>query len=60
KWGKDDPDIEKQFGLWYRYFWVFLEDGKLKKLLAHPVLTGGMYFLRVMVGINYILEKIVK
>ncbi len=60
KWGKDDPDIEKQFGLWYRYFWVFLEDGKWKRLLAHPVLTGGMYFLRVMVGINYILEKIVK
>jgi len=60
KWGKDDPDIEKQFGLWYRYFGVFLEDGKWKRLLAHPVLTGGMYFLRVMVGINYILEKIVK
>lgn len=60
KWGKNDSDIKKQFGLWYRYFGVFLEDGKWKRLLAHPVLTGGMYFLRVMVGINYILEKIIK
>lgn len=54
KWGKDDPDIKKQFGLWYRYFGVFLENQKWKRLIMHPVLTIGMYFLRGMVGFVYI------
>ena len=54
KWGKNDPDIKKQFSFWYRYFGVFLENGKWKKLLAHPVLTLGVYFLRILVGAGYI------
>ena len=33
KWGKNDPDIKKQFGFWYRYFRVFVEDKKWKKLI---------------------------
>jgi len=57
KWGRNDPDIKKQFGLWYRYFGVFLEDGKWKKLVAHPILTSGMYFLRFLVGVNYLIGK---
>jgi len=54
KWDQNDSDIKKQFGLWYRYFGVFIENGKWKKLIKHPLLTMGMYLLRVMVGINYI------
>ena len=54
KWGKDDSDIKKQFSLTYRYFGVFLENGKWKKLVMHPVLTSGMYFLRGMVGVVYL------
>lgn len=54
KWGKDDPDIKKQFGFWYRYFGVFTENGKWKKLLRHPILASGMYFLRISVGINFL------
>jgi hypothetical protein len=54
KWGSDDPDIKKQFGLWYRYFGVFIENGKWLHLLRHSVLTAGMYFLRVLVGITFI------
>ncbi|NTU66709.1 MAG: glycosyltransferase [Candidatus Moranbacteria bacterium] len=57
KWGKDDPDIKKQFGLSYRFFGVFMENGKWKKLLAHPCLAFGMYFLRGMVGFNFLLRK---
>ncbi|MDD3486871.1 MAG: glycosyltransferase [Candidatus Moranbacteria bacterium] len=57
KWGKSDPDIQKQFGFRYRYFGVFLENGKWKKLLQHPILTIGMYFLRILVGINYVFAK---
>jgi glycosyltransferase involved in cell wall biosynthesis len=54
KWGKDDGDIKNQFGVFYRYFGVFFEKGKWKKILVHPVLTAGMYFLRFMVGVKYI------
>jgi len=54
KWGKNDPDIKKQFGIWYRFFGVFLERGGWKKILAHPILTLGMYMLRFMVGIRFL------
>lgn len=57
KWGKDDRDIKKQFGLSYRYFGVFLENGKWKKLLTQPILTLGMYFLRVVVGVVYLVKR---
>lgn len=56
KWGKNDPDIKKQLGFKYRFFGVFLEKGKWRKLLAHPFLTLGMYFLRGMVGVVYLIR----
>jgi len=59
KWGKNDPDIKKQFGFLYRYLTVFLEKGKWLKLLSHPLLTFGLYFLRILVGFTYILKKYV-
>lgn len=58
KWGKDDPDLRKQFGLWYRYFGVFLEHGKWKMLLEHPLLTLGMYVLRIRVGFVFLMKHI--
>jgi hypothetical protein len=57
KWGANDPEIKKQFGFYYRYFGVFIENGNWKKLLAHPILTLGMYFLRLLVGLNYLRQK---
>jgi glycosyltransferase involved in cell wall biosynthesis len=54
KWGKDDPIVNKQLGFWYRYFGVFCEQGKWKKVLMHPGLDLGMYILRILVGIRYI------
>ena len=57
KWGRDDPDIRKQFGLWYRFFGVFLEDGKWTRLVRHPVLTAGMYTLRFLVGLTYVFRR---
>lgn len=53
KWGKDDRIIRKQLGLWYRFFGVFVENGKWKKMLKHPMLTLGMFFLRLAVGIRF-------
>ena len=57
KWPKNDSDIKKQLGFYYRFIGVFTENGKWKKIIRHPILTLGMYFLRVMVGLGYIINK---
>jgi len=54
--GKNDPDLKKQIGFYYRYFGVFVENGKWKKIVAHPILAAGMYFLRILVGIKFLLR----
>jgi glycosyltransferase involved in cell wall biosynthesis len=54
KWGKNDPDIKKQFGLYYRFFGVFIENGKWIRLISYPHLTFGMYFLRFLVGLRFL------
>lgn len=56
KWGFDDI-TKKQFGLYYRYIGVFVEKGKWKKLLYHPILAFSMYFLLFLRGCVYILAK---
>ncbi len=58
KWGKNDQDIKKQLGFFYRYFGVFFEKGKWVRLLLHPFLTIGMFFLRGLVGSVFILETL--
>lgn len=58
KWGKDDPDIRKQFGPGYRLFWVFVEDGKWKRLVQHPWLAVCMLFLRLLASWKYILIRL--
>lgn len=57
KWGENDSDIKKQLGLKYRFFGVFLENGKWVRLLAHPILTFGMLYLRFMVGMKFLVRK---
>ena len=56
KWPGNE-DVKKQFSFWYRYFGVFLENGKWKRLFAHPILAAGMYVLRGAVGFAYIFGK---
>lgn len=58
KWGKDDEDVKKQVGFFYRFFGVFVENGKWRKLFTHPLLTFGMYYLRFLVGIKFLGRKI--
>ncbi len=60
KWGKNDPIIRKQLGIWYRYFGVFIENGKWIRLVRHPILTKGMYILRFMVGVQFIRNRVKK
>jgi len=57
KWGKEDLDVQKQFGFYYRFLGVFIENGKWKKILAHPLLFGGTMILRVLVGFNFLIRK---
>jgi glycosyltransferase involved in cell wall biosynthesis len=57
KWGNGDIIIKKQLGFWYRYFGVFIENGKFFRLVAHPVLTLKMYYLRFLVGVYFLLRK---
>jgi len=58
KWGREDPDIRRQFGLKYRFWTVFTENGKWRRLLFRPDLAVGMYFLRFCVGLVFLFKKI--
>jgi len=57
KWGKNDKDIRKQLGISYRYFNVFIENGKWKKIIKHPLLSLGMFGLKFLVGFIYLLKR---
>lgn len=51
------PAVRSQFSLYYRYFGVFTERGKWKRLLRHPILAAVMYFERILVGVVYLLNR---
>lgn len=53
KWGKDDPDIKKQLGMVYRFFGVFVENGKWRRILSCPCLSAGVFILKFLVGLSY-------
>ncbi len=54
KWGHTDPETMKQAGVRYRLIGVFVENGKWKKLIRHPVLMIAMYCLRLRVAMSYL------
>ena len=54
KWGKEDPDVKKQFNPFYRLVGVFVENRKWLKVIASPHLYVGVLFLRILVGLSYI------
>ena len=56
KW-KGHPALRKQFGLYYRFLGVFIEKGKWRKLICHPILAFVMYFERFAVGLTYLLNR---
>ena len=51
------PALGKQFGLYYRFLGVFIENGKWKRLIRHPILAFVMYFERFAVGLTYLLNR---
>lgn len=48
---------DKALNFWYRYFWVFVEKNKWERLIRHPILAIGMYFLIFMKGLIYLCVK---
>lgn len=57
KWGKNDPDVKRQLGLYYRFIGVFAENGKWKKMIFNPTLACGVFALRFFVGAIFILKR---
>lgn len=56
KWGRNDRDVKKQLGAFYRLFGVFIEKGRIFKLLKSPIFTLGLYYLRFRVALRYLLK----
>ena len=56
KWA-GHPALRKQFGFFYRYIGVFVEDGKWRRLLRHPILAAVMYFERIAIGFVYLFSR---
>ena len=56
KW-PDHPAVRKQFSPFYRFCGVFVEKGKWKKILRHPILFAGVLFERFSVGVTYLLNR---
>mgnify|MGYP003820445855 CR=1 FL=1 len=57
KWTRQDPDIRRQYGAFYRFLGVFIEDGRYRRLLSHPGRALGMYFLRFLVGALFLARR---
>ena len=51
------PAVKKQFSPWYRFAGVFIENGKWKRLVRHPVLAAVMYFERFLVAFTYLVSR---
>jgi len=56
KW-RGNADVKKQLSPYYRLVKVFTENGKWIRLIRHPILTTGMYYLRFRVGMRYLLRN---
>jgi glycosyltransferase involved in cell wall biosynthesis len=56
KWGQD-AITRKQFGLFYRFFTVFLEQGKWKRAFSHPHYMFAIWIERLCVGLLYLKRK---
>lgn len=56
KWGPRHPALRRQLGIGYRFFGVFVEHGKWRRALRHPLLMASIYVERVIVGARYLLR----
>ncbi|MBL7085734.1 MAG: glycosyltransferase [Candidatus Cloacimonetes bacterium] len=56
KWEKDDKEVKKQLSPYYRLLGVFVENGKWRNLIKNPILTMCMFFIRLNVAVNYLMN----
>lgn len=56
KW-RCHPAVRRQFSPWYRFVGVFVEKGKWRKILRHPILFAGVMFERFAVGLVYLFNR---
>ena len=56
KW-HHDAIVRKQFGFAYRFFGVFFENGKWRRMLRHPFLMLAVWAEKVCVGFVYLLNR---
>jgi glycosyltransferase involved in cell wall biosynthesis len=49
-------EVKQQFSFFYRFFGVFFEKGKWKKVLSHPLLFFYVMFERFLVGLVYLFK----
>jgi hypothetical protein len=56
KWAQD-AITKKQFGLFYRFFTIFFEQGKWRRALTHPHYMLAIWFERFCVGLLYLKRK---
>lgn len=56
KWA-GHPFVRKQFSPLYRFFGVFVERGKWRKIVRHPILFCGVMVERFAVGLTYLLNR---
>ena len=56
KW-HDDAVVRRQLGIGYRFFGVFAENGKWRRVLRHPILFATMMFERVCVAATYLANR---
>jgi len=57
KWGKGNPRVAAQLGIYSRLVKVFLEDGKWKRSLSHPLLVAQVISLKVVMGVSVLGSK---
>ena len=48
KWG-NDLIVRKQLGVTYRFFWVFMENGRWKRSLSHPFMLLSVWIYKFVV-----------
>jgi len=58
KWGKKDKDIKKQFGIYYRFLGVFIENRKKKIFLIKNLNLYFIFFLnKFLVGLFFLFRR---
>ena len=53
KWS-GHPAVKRQFSPFYRFIGVFVENGKWKRVLAHPILFASVLIERFLIGVVYL------